>query len=164
MKYCKPLSLVSTHKTSIYSYNKASVKDLFSWAWLSGPLNGNYGRSLFRIFFFLLLFNLFRIISCISSESFLSTSRVDKWYGNRRFHLCPYTWLIFTNLGHNLPLKVGFFNFWTNFKSRLFHKMLPLSNKESTGLRSPSGFFGCCIFTVMFKYDLESRFLTKKAT
>ena len=39
----------------------------------------------------------------------------------------------------------------------LFDKMLALSNKKSTFVLV-SGFFGCCIFTILFKYYLKSRF------
>ena len=37
-----------------------------------------------------------------------------------------------------------------------------LANKKSTFVLV-SGFFGCCIFTILFKYYLKSRFLTKTA-
>ena len=41
--------------------------------------------------------------------------------------------------------------------------MLALSNKKSTFVLVP-GFFGCCIFTILFKYYSKSRFLTRGDT
>ena len=55
-----------------------------------------------------------------------------------------------------------FLNFLANFKSGFFDKMLALSNKKSTFVLV-SCFFGCFIFTILFKYYLKSRFLTKTA-
>ena len=60
------------------------------------------------------------------------------------------------------PQKLAFLNFLANFTSWLFDNMLALSNKKSTFVLV-SGFFGCCIFTIVFKYYLKSRFLTKTA-
>ena len=47
-------------------------------------------------------------------------------------------------------------------KSEFFDKMLALSNQKSTFVLV-SGFFGCCNFTILFKYYLKGHFLTKKA-
>ena len=55
-----------------------------------------------------------------------------------------------------------FLNFLANFTSWPFEKMLALSDKKSTFVLI-SGFFGCCIFTILFKNYLKCRFLTKKA-
>ena len=60
------------------------------------------------------------------------------------------------------PQKLAFSKFLANFMSWLFDKMLALSNKKSTFVLV-SGFFGCCIFTIWFKYYLKSHFLTKTA-
>ena len=43
--------------------------------------------------------------------------------------------------------------------SWLFDKMLAVLNKKTTFVLV-SGFFGCCIFTVLFKYYLKCCFLT----
>ena len=43
-----------------------------------------------------------------------------------------------------------------------FYKMLALSNKESTFVLV-SGFFGCCILTILFKHYSKGCFLTEKA-
>ena len=48
------------------------------------------------------------------------------------------------------------------FFGQFFNKMLALSNKKSTFVLV-SGYFGCCIFTILFKYYLKGRCLTKKA-
>ena len=78
-------------------------------------------------------------------------------------NLCPKKWLFFTNLGQDLSSKVGFFLiFHPILQAGFFDKMLALSNKKSTFVLV-SGFFGCCIFTILFKYYLKSRFLTKTA-
>ena len=76
---------------------------------------------------------------------------------------------VFINFGQGLSLKVGFFlnfcgyhKFLANLRAGFFDKMLALSNKKSTFVLV-SGFFGCCIITVLFKYYLKSRFLTKTA-
>ena len=57
--------------------------------------------------------------------------------------VCPQSWL--------------FLNFLANFTSWLFDEMLALSNKKSTFVLV-SGFLGCCIMTILFKYYLKSRF------
>ena len=83
--------------------------------------------------------------------------------GDRWSHLCPKKWLFFTNLGQGLSSKVGFFLiFYPILGDGFFDKMLALSNKKTTFVLV-SGFFGCCIFTILFKYYLKSRFLTKTA-
>ena len=41
--------------------------------------------------------------------------------------------------------------------------MLALSNRKSTFVLV-SGFFGCCIFKILFKYYLTGHFLTRKGT
>ena len=70
---------------------------------------------------------------------------------------------IFTNLGQGLSSEVGFsLIFWPILRAGFFDKMLALSNKKSTFVLV-SGFFGCCILTILFKYYLKSRFLTKTA-
>ena len=52
-----------------------------------------------------------------------------------------------------------FLNFLANFTNWLiFDKMLALSNKKPTFLLV-SGFFGCCLFTILFKYYLKGHFL-----
>ena len=78
--------------------------------------------------------------------------------------LCPKKWLFLLIWVKVCPQKLAFLNFLANFKSWLFDKMLALSNKKTTFVLV-SGFFGCYIFTVLFKYMyyLKSRFLTKKA-
>ena len=43
-----------------------------------------------------------------------------------------------------------------------FHEMSALSDKKSTFVLD-FGFFRCCIFTILLKYDLKCRFLTKRA-
>ena len=59
--------------------------------------------------------------------------------------------------------KVGFFlNFETVLRADFFDKMLALSNEKSTFVLV-SGFFGCCIFMILFKYYLKGLFSTKKA-
>ena len=71
--------------------------------------------------------------------------------------------VIFYQLLSRFVLKSWLFlNFFANFKSGFFDKMLALSNKKSTFVLV-SGFFGCFIFTILFKYYLKSRFLTKTA-
>ena len=71
--------------------------------------------------------------------------------------------VIFYQLLSRFVLKSWLFlNFFANFKSVFFDKMLALSNKKSTFVLV-SGFFGCFIFTILFKYYLKSRFLTKTA-
>ena len=71
-------------------------------------------------------------------------------------------WLISTNLGQGLSQEVGFLLiFEPILRAGFFDKMLALSNKKSTFLLV-SGFFGCCIFTILFKYYLKGHFLTKK--
>ena len=62
--------------------------------------------------------------------------------------VCPQSWL--------------FLDFLANFTSWFFDKMLAPSNKKSTFVLV-SGYFGCCIFTILFKYYLKSRFLNKPA-
>ena len=54
------------------------------------------------------------------------------------------------------PQKLAFSYFLANFTSWLF------SIKKSTFVLV-SGFYGCFIFTILFKYYLKSRFLTKTA-
>ena len=61
------------------------------------------------------------------------------------------------------PQKLAFPLFFSQFyELAFFDKMLALLNKKSTFVLV-SGFFGCCIFTILFKYYLKGRFLTKKA-
>ena len=82
---------------------------------------------------------------------------MDEWS-----HLCPKKWLFFNNLGQGLSSKVGFFLIvWPILRAGFFDKMLALSNKKSTFVLV-FGFFSCCIFTILFKYYLKGRFLTKK--
>ena len=73
--------------------------------------------------------------------------------------------------GYFLPIlvkvfssKVGIFLifFQPILRAGFSDKMLALSNKKSTFVLT-SGFFGYCIFTILFKYYLKGRFLTKKA-
>ena len=63
-----------------------------------------------------------------------------------RFVLISWLFLIFQPI-----LRAGFFD-----------KMLALSNKKATFVLV-SGVFGCCIFTILFKYYLETRFSTETA-
>ena len=78
-------------------------------------------------------------------------------------HLCPKKWLIFTNLGQGLTQEVGFVLILETILRACFSdKMLTLLNKKST-IVLVSGFLGCCIFTVLFKYYSKGRFSTKKA-
>ena len=59
--------------------------------------------------------------------------------------------------------KLAFFLiFEPILRAGLFDKMLALVNKKFTFI-FVSGFFGCCIFTVLFKYYWKGRFLTEKA-
>ena len=61
------------------------------------------------------------------------------------------------------PQKLAFSQFFSQFHElAFFDKMLALSNKKSTFVLA-SGFFGCRIFTILFKYYLKSRILTKTA-
>ena len=72
-------------------------------------------------------------------------------------------WPIFTNLGQGLSQKVDFFLiFRPILRPGFFDKMLALLNKKSTFVLV-SGFFGCCIFTTVFKQYSKGRFLTKNA-
>ena len=56
--------------------------------------------------------------------------------------------------------KLAFSSFLSQFYELDFFDKI--SNKKSTFVLV-SGFFGCCIFTVLFKYYLKGRFSTKKA-
>ena len=68
----------------------------------------------------------------------------------------------FTNLGQGLSQKVGFFlMFEPILTADCFDKMLALSNKKSAFVLF-SRSFGCCIFTILFKYYLKGSFLTEK--
>ena len=70
---------------------------------------------------------------------------------------------IFTNLGQGLSKKFRFFfTFEPILSAGFFDKMLALSIKKSTVV-FVAGFFGCCIFTFLFKYYLKGCFQTKKA-
>ena len=61
------------------------------------------------------------------------------------------------------PQKLASSLFFSQFyELAFFYKLLAPSNKKSTFVLV-YGFFGCCIFTVLFKYYLKSRFLTKTA-
>ena len=61
------------------------------------------------------------------------------------------------------PQKLAFSClFWPILQAGFFDKMLALSNKKSTFVLV-SGYFGCCIFTILFKYYLKGRCLTIKA-
>ena len=61
------------------------------------------------------------------------------------------------------PQKLAFSLFFSQFYELAFlTKSQPLSNKKSTFVLV-FGFFGCCILTILFKYYLKSRFLTKTA-
>ena len=72
-------------------------------------------------------------------------------------------WLNSTNLGQDLSQKVGFFLIFQKIlQAGFFDKMLALSNKKSNFVLVP-GFFDNCISTILFKYYLKGRFLTKKA-
>ena len=74
----------------------------------------------------------------------------------------PKKWLFFTNFGRGLSSKVGFFLiFLPILRAGFLDKVLALSNKKSTFVLI-SGFFDCCIFTILFKNVLKCRFLTKK--
>ena len=69
---------------------------------------------------------------------------------------------IFTNSGQGLSQKVrAFLLFELILRAGFFDKMLPLSSKKSTFVLV-SGFFGCCIFTVLLKYYLKGRVLAKR--
>ena len=60
-------------------------------------------------------------------------------------------WLISTNLGRGLSQKVGFFlSFEPILRTGFFDRMFALSHKKSTFVLV-SGFYGCCIFTILFK-------------
>ena len=62
------------------------------------------------------------------------------------------TLLISTKLGQGLSQKAGLFLiFEPILRAGFCDKMLALSNKKST-LVLVSGFFGCCIFTILLKY------------
>ena len=66
-----------------------------------------------------------------------------------------------TNSGQGLSQKVGFFLlFEPILRAGFFNQMLALSNKKSTFVLV-SGFFGCCIFTILFQYYSKGRFLSK---
>ena len=67
-------------------------------------------------------------------------------------------WLIFTDLGQDLSQKVGvFLIFEPSLRAGFSDNMLVLLNKKSTFVLV-SGFFGCCIFTVLFKYYSKGHF------
>ena len=69
----------------------------------------------------------------------------------------------FTNFGQGLSSKVVFFLIFSQFYELAFWtKCFLFSNKKSTFVLI-SGFFGCCIFAILFKYYLKGRYLTKKA-
>ena len=73
----------------------------------------------------------------------------------------PKKWLISANLGQGLSKKVNFFLIFERILGGgFFDKMWALSNKQSTFVLV-SGFFGCCIVTILIKY--ERSLLTKKA-
>ena len=77
--------------------------------------------------------------------------------------LCPKKWLFVANFGQGLSSKVGFFLiFLPILRAGFFDKMLAVSNKKSTFVLL-SGFFWLLFFTILFKYYLKGRFLTKKA-
>ena len=72
-------------------------------------------------------------------------------------------WPIFTNLRKGLSQIIGFFLILEPIlRAGFFDKILALSNKKSTFV-IVSGFLHCCIFTILFKYYLKGRFLTKNA-
>ena len=74
----------------------------------------------------------------------------------------PKKWLIFTNLGQGLSQKVSLFLISEPIlRVGFFDKMLALSNKKSTFVLV-SGFYGCCIVNILFKYYLKGHFLTKR--
>ena len=59
-------------------------------------------------------------------------------------------------------LKSGLFlRFDPILPARFFDKMLALSNKKSTSVLV-SGFFDCCIFTILFKFYSKGRFQLKR--
>ena len=61
----------------------------------------------------------------------------------------------FTNSNQGLFSKVRFFLIFSQFyELAFFDKMLALSNKKSTFVLV-SGFFGCCIFTTLFKCTFQ---------
>ena len=69
---------------------------------------------------------------------------------------------IFTNSAQGLSQKVGVvLLFELILRAGFFDKMLSLSSKKSTFVLV-SGFFGCCIFTILFKYYSKGRFLLKR--
>ena len=60
-------------------------------------------------------------------------------------------------------MKVGFFSLFESIlQAGFFDKMLALSNKNST-FAFVSGFFYCCIFTMLLKSYSKGRFFTRKA-
>ena len=73
-------------------------------------------------------------------------------------HLCPEKWQIFSKLDQGLSQKVGFFLIFESIlRAGFLEKMLALLNKKSTFVLV-SGVFGCCIFTIFFKYYLKGHF------
>ena len=69
---------------------------------------------------------------------------------------------MFTNLGQRLTKKVDFFLIVESILlAGFFDKMLALSNKKSNFV-PVSGFFGYCIFAILFKYYLNGGFSLRR--